>query len=78
MPITDKLRKAVGLFVVMDEPTQETPARLNFSEPTTQAPSAEMSELDRKLADPDQTVRDQAAASSSRMCRLSGQRYLLP
>jgi uncharacterized coiled-coil protein SlyX len=66
MPITDKLRKAVGLFVVMDEPTEETPPRLNFSEPAaapTQAPSAEMSELDRKLAEIEK--RSQAIAAGA-------------
>ncbi len=51
MPIADKFRKAVGLFVVMPE-QEKTPAPLNFSEPQpASAPSAEMSEIDRRLAD---------------------------
>ena len=51
MPIADKLRKAVGLFVVMPE-QEQPPAPLNFSDPQpASAPSAEMSDLDKKLAD---------------------------
>lgn len=50
MPIADQLRKAVGLFVVLDEPAPkvETKQPRNFSEPP---PSAEMSEIDKRLAD---------------------------
>ncbi|MCX6367788.1 MAG: hypothetical protein NTX57_13940 [Armatimonadetes bacterium] len=54
MPIADKLRKAVGLFVVMPESEEEEPAPRNFSSPiptSAPAPSAEMSDLDKKLAD---------------------------
>ena len=57
MPIADKFRKAVGLFVTMDEPEPDAPRALNFSEPAPSptphenAPSAEMTELDRKLAE---------------------------
>ncbi|WP_395092128.1 hypothetical protein [Armatimonas sp.] len=57
MPIADKFRKAVGLFVTMDEPKSEAPRALNFSEPAPSptphgnTPSAEMTELDRKLAE---------------------------
>ena len=56
MPIADKFRKAVGLFVVMPE-QEPTPTPLNFSEPAPQptphgnTPRAEMSDLDRKLAE---------------------------
>jgi uncharacterized coiled-coil protein SlyX len=68
MPIADKLRKAVGLFVVMDEPTADAPTPRNFSQPTapsTPAPSAEMSELDRKLAEIER--KSQAIATGSAM-----------
>ena len=67
MLIADKLRKAVGLFVVMPESEQEEEtAPRNFSTPTSTTaatPSAEMSELDRKLADIEK--RSQAIAAGA-------------
>lgn len=63
MPIADKLRKAVGLFVVMDEPTDapEQKQPLNFSQQTSG--SSEMSEIDKRLAEIEK--KSQAIASGA-------------